>query len=88
MITAKEANKITCAILKEKYKDLFNKIEKEIVAAMNKGEFYCTIDINDYPISCTQITQVLADEDFRYNIWATHEGCFMTISWERDYKYE
>ena len=84
MITAKEANEAACTVLEEKYKDLFNKIEKEIVAAMDKGEFYCTINMDDYPLSCTQITQVLADEDFKCNTWATHEAYFMTINWERD----
>lgn len=84
MITAKEANKTACAVLEEKYKDFFNKIEKEILTAMNKGEFYCTIDIDGYPLSCTQITQVLADEDFRCNTWCTCKGCFITINWERN----
>lgn len=51
---------------------------------MNNGEFYCTIDIDDYPLSCTQITQVLADEDFRCNTWSTCDGYFITINWERD----
>lgn len=84
MITAKEVNEAACAVLKEKYKDLFDKIEKEILAAMNKGEFYCTINIDDYPLGCTQIIQVLMDKDFRCNIWATCDGCFLTINWERD----
>ena len=84
MITAKEVNETACAVLKEKYKDLFRKIEKEIFTAMNKGEFYCTITIDDYPLSCTQIIQVLVDEDFRCNIWCTSEGYFLTINWERD----
>ena len=84
MITAKEANETACAVLEEKYKNFFNKIEKEIVAAMDKGEFYCTINMDDYPLSCTQITQVLADEDFKCNTWVTHDGCFITIRWERD----
>lgn len=84
MITAKEVNKAACAVLEEKYKDFFNKIEKEIIAAMNNGEFYCTINMDGYPLSCTQITQVLADEDFKCNTWATCDGCFMTIRWERD----
>ena len=83
MITAKEVHKATCAVLEEKYKDLFDKIEKEILAAMNKGEFYCTIDIDDYRLSCTQITQVLADEDFKCNTWSTYDGYFITIRWER-----
>ena len=84
MITAKEANEATCALLKEKYEDLFNKIEKEIVIATNKGEFYCTIDIHDYPLSCTQITQVLVDENFKCNTWSSCEGYFLIINWERD----
>ena len=84
MITAKAVNEATCAVLAEKYKDLFNKNEKEILTAMNKGEFYCTIDTNNYPLSCTQITQVLADEGFRCYIWATCDGCFMTINWGRN----
>ena len=84
MITAKEVNEAACAVLREDYKDLFNKIEKEILTAMNKGEFYCTIDIDDYPLSCTQITQVLADEDFKCNTWATCDGYFITINWERE----
>jgi len=84
MITAKEANKTACAVLEKKYKDFFNKIEKEIIAAINKGEFYCTINMDGYSLSCTQITQVLADEDFKCNTWATCDGCFMTITWERD----
>jgi hypothetical protein len=84
MITAKEVNEAACAVLREKYKDLFDKIEKEILTAMNKGEFYCTINMDDYPLSCTQITQVLADEDFKCNTWATCDGYFITINWERD----
>jgi len=84
MITAKEVNEAACAILREKYKDFFDKIEKEILTAMNKGEFYCTINMDDYPLSCTQITQVLADEDFKCNTWSTCDGYFITINWERD----
>ena len=84
MIPVKEVNKATCAVLEEKYKDLFNKIEKEIFTAMDKGEFCCTINMDDYPLSCTQITQVLADEDFRCNTQCTCKGCFITINWERN----
>ena len=84
MITAKEVNKAACAVLEEKYKDFFNKIEKEILATMNKGEFYCTINLDDYPVSCTQITQVLINENFKCYTWATCDGCFMTINWEKE----
>lgn len=84
MITAKEANEYTCAALALKYKDFFDEIEKKINEAIEKGEFHCTVRADYFPISCTQVAQVLREEEFRCDIWANCKGWFIDIYWERD----